>query len=445
MNLLIENAHILTMENFQTFHPGAIYIENAYIQAVGPTDEIRQQFRSEADEIIDASGMIAIPGLIDAHEHAGADRLAEPLQLEIDLPTRLKRFKWPLVCEASPYEIRIGAELAYLEAIRSGVTTTIMNYYAGRGINQEGVPKTAQRLGVRTVLARGYHDYAFRVPDKLIESADEIYHAYEQLFTQWHHAVDDRIQVVIAPVNLAYVDPQNLPSLVALAQKHDAGVHTHVSEVESVGEALKTRTGSTYVELLKHAGALGPKTQAAHAIYLTNHDIQLLADTGTHTVHCPTSNVRGAKGVCPVDKLTAKGINIALGSDTVEVLLVAIRQAAYLRKILTLDLMAITAKDVLQMATVNGAKAVGLGHAVGKLHPGYKADITLLSPNTVDIVPYLDPYSVVAYRLRPEHVNTVLVDGNIILRNGDFVNFDEARTLKNAAQLQEKLLSDYYS
>ena len=226
---------------------GAVYIRDDRIVAVGPTVALEKQYRNDADLVIDATDHLLIPGLIDGHTHAGADRLARAFTLEIDLPTLLVKYKWPFLCELTTGEIQVGAELTFLEAIRNGVTTTIVNYYAGRGINQEGVPKAAKELGVRTVLARGYHDYPYKVPDKLLESPDEIYREYQRLFQSWHTMENGRIRVVIAPVKLSYAAPENLKPLVELAKVHKAGFHTHVAEVGYVADALKVAVRSSDV------------------------------------------------------------------------------------------------------------------------------------------------------------------------------------------------------
>ena len=274
MRILIEDAYILTMDEGKFYDHGAVFVDNQRIIAVGPVDQIRRDYGQDAEDVITASGEILIPGLIDCHEHAGADRLAEVFNLEIDIMTLLKKYKWPLLTSVTPDQIRIGAELAYLESIRNGVTTTIMNYYAGRGINQDGVPETAKKLGVKTILARGYHDLPGSVPDGLIESEDEVYRAYEQLIEKWHYSEQGHIRVAISPVNLAFNTPSTLKQLSYLAKQHDIGFHTHLSEVESEVREFKARTGQTMVGLLDSIDALGPKTQAAQSIYLTDEETE---------------------------------------------------------------------------------------------------------------------------------------------------------------------------
>ncbi|MHA1860823.1 MAG: amidohydrolase family protein [Candidatus Ranarchaeia archaeon] len=444
MNVLIIGAHVLTMDKFKEFNPGAVFIGDKKIKAVGPADQIKKQYLNDADEIIDTTNQLLIPGLIDSHEHAGADRLAEAFNLEIGISTLLRKYKWPLLSEVSPSQIRLGAELAYAEAIRNGVTCTIMNYYAGRGINQDGVPEAAKEYGVKTVLARGYHDLPGQVPDALLESGDQVFRVYKELIRKWHNQCEGRIHVAISPVNLAFNLPENLGPLADLARQHKIGFHTHLAEVESQVKEFKRRTGHSMVELLYGIGALGPKSQAAQGIYLSDKDVELLAKTGTSVVHCPTSNMFATKGVCPIGRLKNAKVNLALGSDTVETMLSTLRQAAYLRKIITMDATSYTARESLFFATIGGAKAINLESSIGKIAAGYSADLTLMDPRSVDTVPYLDPYNFVAYRSRPEHVKTVIIDGRTVLRDGKFVSIDEKTLLKKAEKLKETLYTRYY-
>ncbi len=428
------------MDQFQEYRPGAVFIQDDRITAVGPAESMIAKYRPDADQVISAQGQILIPGLIDAHEHAGADRLAEPLLVSMDTQTWLRKYKWPLLDSITPEEIRLGAELAYLEAIHNGVTTTIMNYYAGRGMNQDGVPETADRLGVRTILARGYHDLPGGAPDMLLETGDELHKAYTELVDRWLGRGSGRISVAIAPVNLAYTDPSNLPDLGDLAQQHNIGFHTHLAENQKQVTEYQHRTGQSMVETLEAAGALGSNTQAAQAIYLSKQDIQILAKTNTSVVHCPSSNMRSTKGVCPIGDLQAGGVNIALGSDTVETLLSTMRLAVYLRRITTMDPQSFTARDALYAATVAGARAIGQPEQLGQITPGFKADLALVDPVTVDVVPYIDPYEVVAMRIRSNHVTTVMVDGQFLLQDRRVTQFDEERVLQRAVQVRDAFI-----
>lgn len=443
VDILIKNGIVVTMEDQRFLEDGALFIEDDRIRAVGRSEEIVRSYR--ADHVIDAQGKIVLPGFINCHTHTDGDTLmrsSEPDHTGYrDFIDYLTNFKWPMLLEMKPEDHYIGALLGYLESAKAGTTLLADNYYAPRGADIEGVPRAAREVGIRTALVRGYHDYQYLIPGEFIESTESLLQEYSRLHRKWNNAADGRIRVWIGAVNLLYNSLESIRTLSELAVKLGTGIHSHVAEVKRGCDVILERHGKGYVEVLDEIGVLGPMFQAAHCVWLSDKEIGIMAARGATAVHNPASNMVLTDGVAPIPKMLKAGVRVTLGTDGLLDMLHAMRLAACLHKVVTMDPDVLDAMNVLRMATIEGARAFGLERELGSLKVGKKADIVLVDLKKPHIAPIYDPLVALVYFAQGCDVSTVIVDGKIIVENGNIKTVDEEHILEKAQKAKEGLLA----
>jgi 5-methylthioadenosine/S-adenosylhomocysteine deaminase len=439
-SILIKHGSIATGEGNELINDGALLVSDGIIQAVGKSDELSGR---RAELIIDAEGRIVVPGFVNAHNHTGGDSYFRSSVPDApgftDFIDYLKRFKWPILKMMTPRDYYLSGVLGNIENIKGGSTTIIDNHYAPRGVNTDGVAEAAVEVGLRSVLMRGYHDHPYLVPDEFIEPTDKLPKMYREMYRKWQGKANGRISIAVGPINLLYASPESIKALAPLSEELGIPFHTHVAEVKRGSDVIIKRFGKSYVETLNDLGAVSPRFHAAHSIWLSDKDIRILQDKGAHTVHNPASNMIMASGVSPVPTLMKAGVNVALGTDTNLDMIQAMRLAVYLHKITTLDANVLDARKVLKMATINGARALGLQDQIGSLKVGKKADITVVNLNRTQIAPVYDPIVALVYFAHTSDVETVIVDGKIVVENYKMKTVDEERILSQAQHRIEKL------
>ena len=445
LSILIKNGIIATVnEKNQIIKDGAIYIEEGRIQNLGRTEEVAKKHK--ADKVIDAHRKIVLPGLIDAHTHM-VGCLVRGLGADMPLLNWLEEHQWPFLAGVTEEDAYVGGLLGCIEAIKTGSTCVVENYYSARERkrNIDRVADAIEKSGIRGFLMRGYHDKKFMIPEIFVESEDEVFREYDRIIHEWHGRANDRIMAWVSPVNLLFSTPELIVRLHELAEKHGVGMHTHMSESKRECELIKKEYGKSYAEVFQDLGVLGPKFHGAHSVWLTDKDIKLLAQTNSRTIHNPTSNMYLASGFSPVPKMLKAGVCVALGTDggncnNNQDMLEAMKFAALLHKVNALDPTAMSAVKVLRMATINGAKALGLGDEIGSLEIGKKADITIVDLKKPHNMPIHDPISTLVYSSNGGDVDTVIIDGKIIMENREIKTVDEGEVLEKAQEVAENLV-----
>lgn len=442
MSILIRNGIVVTMENDGFIRDGAVFIEDDRIVAVGKNDEVVRHYRAE--HVIDARWKIVVPGFINCHTHTDGDTLMRSSEPDhsgySDFIDYLTNFKWPMLLEMKPEDHYIGALLGYLESVKGGSTLVADNYYAPRGVDTNGVPRAAEKVGIRSTLVRGYHDYQYLIPEEYMEDTESLQKEYSHLHQKWNNAASGKIKVWIGPVNLLYNTPDSIRALSELARRLGIGMHSHVAEVKRGCDVVIERHGKGYVEVLNEIGALNPLFQAAHSVWLSDREVEILARTGATAVHNPASNMVLTDGIAPVPKMMRAGVRVTLGTDGLLDMIHAMRLTACLHKVATLNPDIISAMDVLRMATVEGANAFGLGDELGSLKVGKKADIVLVDLKKPHIMPFYDPVVALIYFAQGGDVNSVIVDGKIIVENGIVKTVDEEEILGKGQKTKEELV-----
>lgn len=413
--LLIRNAAVLTP--FEILPKCSIAIEGNTIVYVGsvPLDW-------HPDRVIEKKNLLVTPGFVNIHTHA-AMSLFRSYADDMPLMTWLKTKIWPIEAHLTSDDVYWGTLLSITEMIKSGTTTFADMYFY-----MDSAARAVAASGMRAVLARGLAGVAPTGQQALTES--------EQLYREWHNAAAGRITVMLGPHAPYTCPPAYLRQVVALADKLDAAIHIHLSETEQEVEDCRREYGCSPVQLMQQVGLLAHPVLAAHCVHLDDNDINILRDNHVSVAHNPGSNLKLASGIAPVLKMLAAGVNVGLGTDGAASnnnldLLEEMRLAALIHKGYLRDPVAIPADMALSMATVDGAKALHLPQ-VGRIAPGWRADLVLWQMDAPYWYPQHDLRSLLVYAAQSHDVQTVIIDGNIVLDNREFTTIDEEKVLYHA-------------
>jgi 5-methylthioadenosine/S-adenosylhomocysteine deaminase len=432
VSLIITGGTVVTMNaEGQVWSPGAVAIDGRDIVAVGAIGAVDGRFA--ARDSIDASGHVVMPGLINTHTHAPMV-LYRGLADDLALMEWLQKYIFPAEAKTVSREfVRAGTRLAALEMMQSGTTTYADMYYF-----EEEIAKATREAGLRAVL--GQTIIQFPVADAKTPS-EGIARASDFL-RQW--ASDDLIVPAIAPHAMYTLDTATLKAIRAVADRERAPVVIHIAETRDEVKTARERYKSTPVQYLESIGFWGPRTIAAHGVWLTPADIRILARRRVGVSHNPESNMKLASGTAPVLDLRKTGIAVGLGTDGAASnndldMFEAMRQAALLHKLTTGDPRALPAGTALQMATIEGARALGLDRDVGSIEPDKRADIIVVSMNGARQTPMYDPLSHLVYTTHGEDVRTTIVNGRILMRDRRVLTLNEGEVLDEARSWAQKI------
>lgn len=375
----------------------------------------------QPDKVIDCTNKLAIPGLVNTHTHAAMTLFrsyADDMQLMDWLQTKI----WPAEANLTADDVYWGTQLAIAEMIKSGTTTFADMYFF-----MPEVAKAVEDTGIRAVLSRGMAGVAPTALQALQES--------EEFYQQFNHSAEGRITVMLGPHAPYTCPPDYLDKVVSLAQKLGSEIHIHLSETIGEVEECKAKYGKSPIALMDELGVLDCGVLAAHCVHVSEADISIMKNKNVRVAHNPGSNMKLASGVAPVSEMLKAGLCVGLGTDGAASnnnldMLEEIRLAALLHKVSNNDPLAIPAKTAVALATEHGAKAVGLGNIVGQLVEGFKADITLFDMNKLHWYPRHDRLSLLTYSAAASDVDTVIINGKIVLENKQLTTIDEERLIE---------------
>lgn len=440
MQTLIKNATIITMNPARETLQGDVLVENDRIVSVGQT--VPEAISPDA-RTIDATGQIVIPGLIQSHFHSTQvifRGLADELELLDWLRTRI----WPMEIAHTWETNALGATLTAAELLRSGSTAIID---MGSAYHQDAVFETMRDIGFRGLFSKSMFD----VPDKgaphiAVQDTEECLRESEAHMKKWHGAGNGRIGVAFALRFAPTSTPRLLTAARDMGRANGIRLHTHCLENRSECVYVRDMFGMGYLSYLHSMGYTGEDVILAHCIWVDEDDIRLLADTGSHAVHCPSSNMKLASGVAPLSVMRQAGVNLCMGLDGAHNhmdALVELRQAAILQKVHQLSPVAFPPLQVLEMATLGGAKAMGQEKDLGSIEPGKKADLAVLNMRKLNAVPCTrrDPVNQVVYEATHENVRLTMVDGRILYEDGMFATIDMPRLLDDAERISTEFLA----
>ncbi len=428
VSLIVTGGSVVTMDQTRrVLSPGAVAIDGPAIVAVGPPDEIARRFAS-ADRI-DAHGDVVLPGLVNTHTHA-AMVMYRGLADDLALMDWLRLYIFPAEAKTvSPAMVRVGTRLAALEMIQSGTTTFADMYYF-----EEEAGRVTRAAGLRGVL--GETIIGFPVPDAKTP-ADALRRA-EAFIREFQG--DELITPVPAPHSPYTVDEVSLRAARELADRYRVPLLIHLAETEDEVAVIRRAHHLSPTAWLDQIGFLGPNVVAAHGIWVSDDDIAILKRRGVAISHNPESNMKLSSGVAPVPKYLASGVTVALGTDGAASnndldMFGAMRQAAFLHKLSTGDPRAVPAQTALEMATLGGARALGLASRIGSIEPGKRADLIVVSMRGARQTPLYNPVSHLVYVSKGDDVQTSIVNGRILMRDRRMLTLDEAVVLADAREL----------
>ena len=439
--MIFTHATVITMNpSREIIEDGAVVVSGSRIEAVGKTAPLRSRF-PEADET-DLTGHIVMPGLIDTHVH-----LAQTLLRGVSEGKRLPDFSswlfgriFPLQGSYTEDDARASAQLAVLEMIKSGTTGFIECLLAER-YGFDGIAEACVESGIRAALGKvvmavspddrdrlGWHSGMWQSRESSIE---QTLAAHER----WEGAGEGRLQVWFGCRSAEPVCDLSLYDEVSeLAKARDMGITIHLAELPADNDFARRLGFRSHVELAHSHGLLGPRTVLAHCTVADGDDHRLLAATATSVSHNPANNASAAWGPAPVANMLEAGVNVALGCDAAPSnanldLLRDLRIACHSARQLAGTRLALGAETALEMATLNGARALGAGDSLGSLEPGKKADFITIDTDAAHLQPVWNPVATAVFAAQGRDVDTVVIDGRVVMRNRVVLTMDEAAVL----------------
>lgn len=429
-DILIKGAIVVTMDaDMRIIEGGAVAIEGDSISAVLEPNEPLPP----AKNTIDAAGHIVIPGLVNTHGHIPMV-LLRGIADDLKLMEWLENYIFPIEAKSVTKEfVYWGSLLACLEMARSGTTTFTDMYYF-----EEEIARATEQAGLRGVLGQTIIGIAapdYKNPDEALAGAESFLERYK-----------DHPLVVpsIAPHGLYTTSFEVIQRAHQLAKKFDAPFQIHAVEAREEDRLVQEKLGKKTIEALDAAGVLGPGVLLAHGVWLSAEDIRRVAKSGAGISHNPESNMKTASGVAPVPELLEAGIPVGLGTDGPASnnnldLFEEMDTAAKLHKLMQDDPTVLPARDVFSMATIGGARALGMEDEIGSIEVGKRADLALIDIRRPELTPLYDIYSQLVYTTKGAHVKTVIVNGRMILEDRDMLTLDEAEVLAQARKIQAQI------
>jgi len=431
-DILIHNCTILPMNRRDTIiRNGLIATKKDKIIYAGRETKAP---KIKAETTINGKDKVATPGLINCHTHLPMT-LFRGIAEDQPLTTWLTQTIWPLEAKLTPNDIYQGALLGCLENIKNGTTTFADMYF-----HEERIAKAVEKAGLRAVLAQGIIEAEDRQKGKhmLKESVE---------FAQKHNGyADGRVTTQLGPHAVYTCSPQLLTQTREEASKLNIGIHIHIAESKQMAKLTKKRHGLTEIELLESINFLKSNVLAAHCIYLTEKEMRIMAKHNVKVSYNPTANMKIASGTPKIKTLTDLGITVGIGTDGPASnnnldMFEEMKTAALLQKIRYMDPTVLQAQQVLGMATTDGAKALGLEKTVGSLEVGKKADIVLIDFRKPHLTPLHDPYANIVYSARGSDVDTVIVDGKLLMEGRKVKTLDEEEVMQKAQRTASNLLT----
>ena len=442
-SILIENGTVVTVEGSRrVVERGAVAIRGDCIADVGPAAALVEKW--EADRVIDATGMAVLPGLINSHTHCTHNLLRGGLSQDRNLYDWLLNVLYAGLAQYSGEDAQLAAKLYCIEAIRGGITTSVDNADFGRVDElSENTISCYQQLGIRAVYARMFYDHdpkgdsalmealerrepTIKHAPNFIESTDEALASMTRLMKAYHRSAGGRVHVWPSPGIPMFLSVDGMLRAKRLAQEHGAMLSTHIAESPADAEMH----GVSAAQYLSYVGYLGPEVLAGHCVWMNDRDIRLLKKFDVRVANLAVSNQYLASGIAPIAKMINQGITVGIDTDDTNCndsanMLSDMKHVALLQKVNNLDSGAMTAEKVVEMAMIDGARAVGMEDEIGSIEVGKQADIIVIDLQHPHLVPCHNIPSVLVYQANGSEVDTTVVAGRVLMEGGRFAEISE--------------------
>ncbi len=429
--LLLFNAGIVTMDpERRQYNNGALLIQDDRIQRVGKSVDLLAEFSEEA-QCIDLRGRWILPGLINTHVHT-SQQLGRGLGDDVDLLTWLHERIWPYESNMTEEDSYVSTLLCGIEQIRSGVTC----FAEPGGQFVDGMGRGVTELGLRGILARSTMDCGEGLPEVWQESTDEALAIQVDHLKRWHGQAGGRIRVWFGLRTIFNNSDELILRTKALADQYGVAVHMHVAEIKAEVELCQATRGATTVAHLNQLGVLDKNFLAVHTVWLTDEEVQMFAEKGVKVSHNPAAAMR-VLGFAKIPEMLRAGVCVTIGTDGAPsnnrmTLIDEMYLTSLIHKGRLLDSTVVPAEEVLAMVTCNGARAVQWEDQIGSLEVGKQADLVVINPNTATMLPMHDPIANMVTSMRSHNVESVMVNGRWLMREGKILTVNEAEVLEEA-------------
>jgi 5-methylthioadenosine/S-adenosylhomocysteine deaminase len=425
-SILIKGGTVVTMDNDNSIVRGDVLIRDGRIAGVGG------EIDETVNEVINAEGCAVLPGFVQTHVHL-CQTLFRGAADDLSLIDWLKKRVWPMEAAHTLESIRVSAQLGIAELVRGG-TTCALTMETVR--HTEEVLRVVEETGFRATVGKCMMDKGEDVPRELREETRESIRESVALIEKWHGKGNGRIRCCFAPRFAISCTRELLSEVSQLAKQHQVMIHTHASENKNECEIVESETGRRNVAYLDSLGISGSHVLLAHCVHLDDEEMETLARTRTNVAHCPSSNLKLGSGIARINDMLASGISISLGADGAPCnnrldMFTEMRTAALLQKALH-GPEVLPAGQTLRMATIDGARGLGLGDEIGSLETGKRADVIVVDLNRPHSSPGGDVVSTLVYSAQPSDVRATVIDGQFAMRDGELVTLNEARVIEEA-------------
>jgi 5-methylthioadenosine/S-adenosylhomocysteine deaminase len=432
-SILIKNGTLVTMDQANTIVRGDLLIRDERIAEIGHTDQT-------ADVVIDAGDCAVIPGFVQTHIHL-CQTIFRGAADDLALIDWLKQRVWPMEAAHSATSIAASARLGIAELIKGGTTCALTMETVNHTAE---VFKVVEETGFRATVGKCMMDKGDEVPSALQEQTDNSIDESVALLEEWHGRAGGRIRYCFAPRFAISCTRELLERVANLARARGVMVHTHASENRTECELVEQESGLRNIAYLDSLGLTGRHVALAHCVHLSSNEIAILKTSGTNVVHCPSSNLKLGSGIAPIAKLLDEGISVSLGADGAACnnrvdMFTEMRTAALLQKALH-GPEVLPAARALRLATIDGARALGLDSEVGSLEIGKRADVAVVRLDRLHTTPVKDVVSALVYSTEADDVDTVIIDGRLVMKDRKLLTIDERETIASAKSEAERLI-----
>lgn len=432
-SILIKGGTLVTMDNKNSIVREDLLIRDGRIASTGETG-------ITADIVIDAAGCAVLPGFIQTHIHL-CQTLFRGAADDLLLLDWLKTRVWPMEAAHTPESVRASAKLGIAELIKGGTTCALTMETVN---HTEEVFRVVEETGFRATVGKCMMDKGDDVPAELHENTESSIKESLALLDEWHGKGDGRIGYCFAPRFALSCTSELLSRVAHLARERNVMVHTHASENKNECALVEHQTGLRNVAYFDSVGLTGHHVMLAHCVHLDAAELDILATTRTNVAHCPSSNLKLGSGIAEITRMLDAGVSVSLGADGAACnnrldMFTEMRTMALLQKALH-GPEVIPAKEALRMATIGGAKALGLEKEIGSLETGKLADVAVVNLNSLHAIPSTDLVSALVYSAQTADVRSVVINGQIVMEEGKLLTLDEKSVLEETSRENAQLI-----
>jgi 5-methylthioadenosine/S-adenosylhomocysteine deaminase len=434
-SLLIKNGTLVTMDQKNSVLTGDVLIRDGRIASLGEPSS------GAVDLVIDARGCAVLPGFVQTHVHL-CQTLFRGAADDLALIDWLKKRVWPMEAAHNAQSVRASARLGIAELIKGGTTCALTMETVNHTAE---VFRVAEETGFRATIGKCMMDRGEDVPAALHEETESSINESLALLKEWHGRADGRIRHCFAPRFVLSCTRELLKQVAHLARERGVMVHTHASENRTEVEMVERETGQRNVIYLDSLGLTGAHVALAHCVHLDSAETETLKRTGTHVLHCPSSNLKLGSGIARLSEMLEHNISVSLGADGAPCnnrldMFTEMRTAALLQKALH-GAEILPASRALRLATIDGARALGLDQEIGSLEAGKRADISIINLSRLHLIPRpADPISALVYAAEASDVETVIIDGKTIMLKRELITMNEPEVILEATRQSDLLL-----